>query len=217
MRFPRLLVAVLSAVALVAGPAVSSMAAAAPAVSALNWSSSAGNCSGSMASISPSSATAGVQLSYALDSTCIYGNPQTWTFRTIAPATETLTFDWTYTGFHAYFGVTAFLNAFSDGPGGSTESLVNVAAAQCCTAPSGGFTYSGTATIRVTKGYAFGIRVGGDNFDSNATLQGTVTLSLPSGAACKDGGWQRQPLLLFRNQGTCVSEFATSHLTPIGS
>ncbi len=51
----------------------------------------------------------------------------------------------------------------------------------------------------------------------------TVTpLASPTGAQCKDGGWQSmvdpsnnyQP---FKNQGDCVSYYAVSGATPIGS
>lgn len=49
----------------------------------------------------------------------------------------------------------------------------------------------------------------------------TVTPIAASGAECKDGGWQtlNNPTTLspFQNQGACVSYFATSGATPIGS
>ncbi len=216
MRIPRLLVAVLSAAALLAGPAAASASAATPGYTVQNWSGS-GGCAGTH-SISPSSTTAGVQLSYALNNGCIYSQPQTWTFKATAPGTGNVTFNWSYTGFHAYYDVTAFLRVFSQGTGGSTMTLVNAGPQNCCGHdPSGGFSYSGTATIHVTKGYAFGIQVGGDNYDSNPVMDGTVTLSVPSGAACKQDGWETQPLVVFRNQGACVSYFATRQMTPIGS
>lgn len=81
------------------------------------------------------------------------------------------TFDWNYSGFHAFFRVTAFLIS-SDG-----TTLVNVGPENCCTAPSAGFNYSGSYMFTgVNVGDVIGFSMGGSNFDSNNTLRGTLNL-----------------------------------------
>lgn len=80
-------------------------------------------------------------------------------------------FDWNYSGFHAFFRVTAFLIT-SDG-----TTLVNVGPASCCTSPSAGFNHSGNYTFTgVSAGDVIGFSMGGSNFDSNNQLRGTLNL-----------------------------------------
>ena len=61
---------------------------------------------------------------------------------------------------------------FADTPGGGS-SLITLSDG----AAPPGFNASGTAENSVTQGLAFGIIVGGSNFDSDSRLNGTVTLS----------------------------------------
>ena len=98
----------------------------------------------------------------------------TWSFSDTAATTGTLTFNWQYVGFHAVFDVTALLQVFS---GSNTVTLYSASAATCCSSPSGGFNVQGTASIAVTAGQPFGFTVGGSNFDSNATLNGTLYIT----------------------------------------
>lgn len=90
-------------------------------------------------------------------------------------------FDWTYSGFHAFFDVTAFLTT-SDG-----TTLVNVGPNNCCTAPSSGFTYNGSYSFTgVSAGDTIGFMLGGSNFDSNNVLSGNLNLvqtNVPAPAA----------------------------------
>ena len=100
-------------------------------------------------------------------------NDVTWTVSGGPVSTDgDYTFDWNYSGFHAFFAVTAFLIS-SDG-----TTLVDVGPQNCCTAPSGGFNYNGSYTFAgVSAGDLIGFTLGGSNFDSNNVLSGTLTLT----------------------------------------
>jgi len=106
-------------------------------------------------------------------------------FTVVAPQTGEVSFDYKYTGFHAYAGVTVKVFAIVDGTPVSPD-LVNTSQISCCTFPSGGFgsvlhvldpTFTGTAVIPVTAGQTFGLRAGGQNGDSESQIFGTVTLT----------------------------------------
>jgi hypothetical protein len=99
---------------------------------------------------------------------------RTWTFQANAATTGTLSFNWRYTGFHAYFEVTALLQVFS---GANTVTLYTAGPTSCCTTPSAGFDVQGTGSIAVTAGQAFGFIVGGSNGDSNSVLNGTLIIT----------------------------------------
>jgi hypothetical protein len=98
----------------------------------------------------------------------------TWTFSDNAATTGTLTFNWQYTGFHAFYEVTALLQVFS---GSNTVTLYSAGPVDCCSSPSGGFNVQGAATIAVTAGQPFGFTVGGSNFDGNSVLNGTLYIT----------------------------------------
>jgi hypothetical protein len=74
--------------------------------------------------------------------------------------------------------VTVHLNAFVTS-GGSTTTLplVNAGPVNCCTAPSGGFSYSGTTTLTVQPGDSYGFTMSGSNGDSNGHLDGTLAIT----------------------------------------
>ena len=128
-------------------------------------------------SISPSSGPAtSADFNYFLQSFAVFST-QTWSYQMTAPATGNVTFNWNYHGFHAFFQVRVFLRVFSNGPGGGTTTLVSAGPANCCSSPSGGFNYSGTASIHVNQGSTFGLQAGGSNFDSDDKLFGTITVS----------------------------------------
>ena len=81
------------------------------------------------------------------------------------------TFEWNYTGFHAFYGVTAFLNT-SD-----LSTLVNAGPQNCCTSPSNGFNYSGIYTFAgLNVGDVIGFNMGGSNGDSDNRLLGNLNL-----------------------------------------
>lgn len=98
----------------------------------------------------------------------------TWTFSDVATSGGTVSFDYDYSGNHANFEVYAHFSVFA---GSNVMSLVNAGPANCCTSPSSGFDYSGTATINVNPGDTFGFMVGGSNYDITNHLNGDLTIT----------------------------------------
>jgi hypothetical protein len=111
------------------------------------------------------------------------GNPgpgvssRTATFQTIALGSRTFSFNYDYTGFHAYFATYAVLQVFADGPAGTELiDLVN--------GPVGSpFAFSGSASIQTHHGFPFGFIVGGSNYDYISILQGDLKISNVNGDA----------------------------------
>lgn len=102
---------------------------------------------------------------------------RTWTFTTVADATGPVELTYDYDGFHAYAGVTAFLDAtVTRGGSTTTTSLVAAGPQSCCTTPSNGFRYTGTVTLDIQAGDTYGFAFGGRNGDSTNVLQGTLTV-----------------------------------------
>jgi hypothetical protein len=100
-----------------------------------------------------------------------------WDFNTIyAGATPaTISLDYQYSGFHAFFQVTVTLEAYvSDGVTTTVVPLVAAGPAICCTTPSAGFSYSGTVALDVEVGDTYGFRMTGTNGDSNSRLRGRL-------------------------------------------
>src|SRR5438034_8775618 len=115
-----------------------------------------------------------------------------WSFSTVASSTRTVNLAWNYTGFHSFFRVTVGLDAFvTHGATTTTTSLVNAGPVNCCTPPSGGFTYSGTISLAVQAGDTYGFAMRGSNFDAIETLEGTLTVNdtdvTPPTASCDLG------------------------------
>ena len=122
---------------------------------------------------------------------CATGN---FEFQTTASAPGAVTLDWSYQGHHAFFqaqvGLTAFVN--SGGSDVQTITLVSAGPTNCCTEPSGGFSYSGRVVLNITApGDTYGFRMTGSNADLNASLEGTLALAWvvdkaddSSGGAC---------------------------------
>src|SRR3954468_11555518 len=52
----------------------------------------------------------------------------------------------------------------------------------CCSAPSGGFDYTGTAAFNLQAGDVYGFHMSGSNADSDRRLIGTLSLSAPVSA-----------------------------------
>ncbi len=101
----------------------------------------------------------------------------TWSFETTATQDETVTLFYDYSGFHAFFAVTAFLQSFDDD---GTTTIVNDGPVNCCSSPSNGFHYTGSVTFDVVTGETYGFNMGGNNFDSDNRLIGTFTVSFDS-------------------------------------
>ena len=97
----------------------------------------------------------------------------TWTVSGQAPEAGNYEFSWDYSGFHAFYQVTAFLRSSTG------VDLVNVGPTNCCSAPSSGFDYSGGPFLfqNVNAGDSIGFTMGGSNFDSDNRLQGTLNLA----------------------------------------
>jgi len=161
----------LTLVALAAFCSVAVMRAA-PVLNAADWTT-AGPTPITVASVT------GGGLSFSYSDPAGYSG-LTWSFTNNAPAAtgETVGFQWEHSGFYAYFAVTEYVDAFVTHDGTTTFFNLNSAGpANCCSAPSNGFDYSGTASLTIQAGDTYGFEVGGNNGDSNRTFQGTFTLS----------------------------------------
>ncbi len=120
--------------------------------------------------------TAEPSVTYSLAGNDVYTR-QTWTLSTTAPRAATVTLPFTYAGFHAWFSVEVFVDAFVTRPGGTqVDSVIAQGPVICCDPPSGGFNLSQSATFTVEKGDEYGFRFGGRNGDTDARLQGTFSL-----------------------------------------
>jgi hypothetical protein len=103
-----------------------------------------------------------------------------WEFSAVATTNATVDMDYRFTGFHAFFQVTAGLEAFAMNGGNETViSVVNAGPKDNGQgAPSGGFSYAGTVTsLSVTAGEKYGFRMKGSNYDSNSRLQGRLEIT----------------------------------------
>lgn len=134
-----------------------------------NWTNSGileGTTSIDPASGEPTTATFSYNVA---NGNCISGiSFRTTTFEVPVPTSGVVTFDWVYTGFHAWYQANAFLRFFADG-----KELLAVNRQTV----SGSFTLSGSATITVSGPGTFGIEIGGKNYDTDCTLRGTLTIT----------------------------------------
>jgi hypothetical protein len=81
--------------------------------------------------------------------------------------------EYTYTGFHAFFQVRVALDAFVNG---SSFNLVSAGPVNCCTSPSGGFTYTGIVELTVNAGDTYGFDMSGSHGDRDRRLIGALTV-----------------------------------------
>jgi hypothetical protein len=103
---------------------------------------------------------------------------ETWSLSTTAASPFTDVVPYTYNGYHAFFDVTVHLDAFVIHNGlTTTTSLVADGPVNCCTPPSGGFSYSGSHSFDVVAGDTYGFTVGGRNFDSDPHFFGTLAIT----------------------------------------
>src|SRR5262249_44784779 len=74
----------------------------------------------------------------------VAGKAGSWTFQATSKSARAQPIKYTYTGYHAFYSVFVKLEAYviRDGREVATKPLVNAGPAYCCTAPSGGFTYT---------------------------------------------------------------------------
>ena len=134
-----------------------------------NWTDS-GIGDGTTAIDPASGSTATASFGYNVpDGSCYSGRSfRTATFEVPVPTSGVVTFDWVYTGFHAWHQATAFFRVFADGKEVLAVNGQSV---------SGNFTFSGSTSIEVPEGGAFGFEIGGKNYDTDCTLRGTLTIT----------------------------------------
>ena len=134
-----------------------------------NWSD--GGITGGTTSIDPDSgSTATAAFSYDVQ---LGGGGvafRTASFEVPVPKSGSVTFDWVYTGFHAWCcPATVFFRVFADGD--------EYRAIDDQGTGGGSFTFSGTAAINVSDTGTFGFEIGGQNFDLDSRLLGTLTIT----------------------------------------
>ena len=133
-------------------------------------------------------AAAEIEFTYAydLESCCESG---AWTYTATAAAGALYKFDWTYEGFHGWFYDRARAVVWANGPGGYTEvTLVSTtpdsdcefSGTNCGNDIDGPFSLAGSNSIQLHAGYAWGVKVDGDNGDCCGALNGTLTLTRQS-------------------------------------
>ena len=108
-----------------------------------------------------------------------YSNPNftqsVWTVSAVAVDGGDYTFDWQFSGFFAFFNVTAGLRAIDNS---GTTGILAAGPQNCCTPPSGGFNYMGTYTFSgISVGETISFQTYGNNFDSNRTMNSTLRLT----------------------------------------
>lgn len=102
----------------------------------------------------------------------------TWTFSAAAASARTVAVAYDYSGYHSFFEVTVRLTAFVSHAGTTSETtLVAAGPANCCSPPSGGFSYKGRTTFALAPGDTYGFRLEGGNFDSARALSGRLALA----------------------------------------
>ncbi|MEO8679774.1 MAG: Ig-like domain-containing protein [Vicinamibacterales bacterium] len=104
-----------------------------------------------------------------------------WEFSTVAAAGGTINLAYGWNGFHSFYQVRAGLDVFVNRGGSDVYvgSLIDAGPEDCgaCNPPSGGFYYSGPATVSVLPGDTYGFRLRGSHQDGTYALQGTFTVS----------------------------------------
>jgi hypothetical protein len=153
------------------------IAACAAAVTATGGTSTVWTGSGTGTTTVVNDGATGGPAEFTYNGTGINGVSGNWDFHTTAASTGAVALSYTYTGFHAFFSVRVSLSAYVTSGGVTTTTpLVNAGPANCCTPPSGGFTYAGAVTLNVTAGDTYGFKMTGSNFDAFPALNGTLTI-----------------------------------------
>ena len=98
-------------------------------------------------------------------------SPRYAQFYMTAPASGTFTFNYDYSGYHAWFEAAAKFQVFAESSSGTiTTTLHN-------TITSGNFNFTGSGAITIEQGYRFGFIIGGQNYDSDSRINGTLSVS----------------------------------------
>jgi hypothetical protein len=98
-------------------------------------------------------------------------------FTTVAQASGHVAFNYSYSGFHAFFKAFATFNVLN----GATSMVA-------ASGPvSGNFAFSGSFEFDVIGGQTFGFEVGGENFDAVSQLRGALTITNFSAPLLPDG------------------------------
>jgi hypothetical protein len=115
----------------------------------------------------------------------VAGSSGNWTFSATAKTTHLQAVGWHYKGYHAWFQVRVNIEKFVVRGGKEivTEKLAGAGPVNCCTAPSGGFDYTGTTSFALQAGDVYGFRMSGSHFDSDRRLLGTLSLSVAGDSA----------------------------------
>ena len=102
-----------------------------------------------------------------------------WEFSATAKSARQQPIEWTYEGFHSWAGVTVSIESFVVHSGHETvKKLKSDGPVWCCTAPSGGFKYTGTATLDLQPGDTYGFRMAGSHGDWANKLMGALRLKI---------------------------------------
>jgi hypothetical protein len=94
------------------------------------------------------------------------------TFHTEAAASGTVTIEWEYTGYHAFYQTRAHLE-FHAARSGEDDVKVSEVSGPA----GGGFSFSGSTSFEVEEGEDFGFTLGGGHFDRDGRLRGTLTIN----------------------------------------
>ena len=106
------------------------------------------------------------------------GNPgqgvsrRTATFKTKVAASGTIRFQYRFDFFHAWYAVEAVLKVFAHLQGRRQEQTLTFSN----WGSTGQRTLTGSMSIDVEQGGEFGFEIGGGNYDSTSTIQGTLTV-----------------------------------------
>lgn len=105
------------------------------------------------------------------DGTPSMGGQWRYTNSAKANKSETIDFNYDYSGNHSWYDANAYAEAFVDGPNGQT--IVPLWSG----GTYGQFDHTGSSSIQVNQGYSYGFIVGGSNFDSSEILQGQLEVT----------------------------------------
>ena len=108
------------------------------------------------------------------------GSSGSWTFSATATSARNQSIKWRYKGYHAWYQVRVAIEQFvvRDGTEIVTRTLKSDGPVNCCTAPSGGFDYTGIVMFDLRPGDVYGFRMSGSNGDSDRRLIGTLSLTI---------------------------------------
>jgi hypothetical protein len=103
-----------------------------------------------------------------------------WEFGATAKTARIQPVKYEYTGFHSWAGVRVAIERYviRNGTEIVTQVLHSGGPVSCCTAPSGGFSYSGSVDFDLQPGDKYGFRLSGSHGDRARALNGKLLLSV---------------------------------------